>query len=107
MLWLVHFSRGGNSVEEEPQYPFQKMLFLSISHQIHNILLLFFFLENGAKKRNSSEKRKHHTHAGYLLELHQLGDSNKHPKYMFPEVLNTMFLHNFWLVATSSAKIWC
>ena len=53
----VQFSRGGKSVENrrKPQYPLQKMSFLSISDQIH-----ILFLKNGAKMKNSSKKRKNH-----------------------------------------------
>ena len=40
----------------------------------------------------------------YLLELPQLGDSIKFPKLMLLKVLNTMFLHNFWLNAISLPK---
>ena len=35
----------------------------------------------------------HRTCFGYLLESPQWGDSDKHPKHLFLEILNTMFLH--------------
>ena len=40
----------------------------------------------------------------YLLELPHWGNSNKYPKHMFLEVLNTIFLPNFWLIVIAWAK---
>ena len=37
----------------------------------------------------------------------QWDDSDKYPKHMFHEVLNTICLHNFWLTVTSWAKVLC
>ena len=37
---------------------------------------------------------------GYLLESPNRGNSNKYTKHMFIEMLNTMFVHNFWLIVT-------
>ena len=42
---------------------------------------------------------------GYLLESPHRGDSNKYPKHMFLLNINTIFLHNLWLIVTSLAKV--